>query len=425
MASPDYATFMHDDLPMPEIPRRPGIRPIAVAISDCHVRPGARIWKHAPKPFGDVIYAFRQCAHVVNALSPEFVFLLGDILHANINPADVLGIVADFISQLPQTIPVYYVQGQHDLSSPPWLSLLGSSDKTPRCRPLDSHVLRSEAGVSVLGLDFVRTPYNAFYANLEANHLKEVDVVVTHQAWREVVGPGGNASFQDLGIFSGLKLVLSGDLHMFASFTHSTQVNHYLSTDERLEDPSQQASFRIVFPGTPCITDLNSQPPYGVLILWPDLSVTHVPFFSRSVYKVHLETPEDLERFRSEHPPETLADTHLPGDLQRPILYVSGVPELLLLAKELYEDVSYFRMALKSATFSISIASESKEIIHKEGYDFRVQLLNHLISKNPKYAAVYREFLHVLEKPEDRDIYFRKAISAVLDAEGLHEDSIL
>ena len=424
MIPENYVPFVHDEVPLPDFPRRPGVRPIAVCISDTHVRPGARIWKHAPKPYGDILYAFRQCAHIVAELQPEFVFLLGDILHTSINPADVLGIVNIFFQLLPKAAVVYFVQGQHDLSSPPWLSLLGSSSRTPVSMALGSRLLRSSSGLSVLGLDFTRTPYNTIYAILEANRPEEVDILVTHQAWKDILGPAGNASFQDLELIPGLKLVLSGDIHAFSQFTYPPQVNDYQSSDVRLKSSPSSDRFRIIFPGTPCITDLNGQPPYGILVLWPDLSVTHIPLLGRSVYRPCLQTMEDLERFRAEHPPESMLDPNLPGDLQIPILYASGVSEVLLVAKKFYEEVTYFRMSLKSS-FSSSAPLNSPDVLHTEGYDFRVQLLNYLISKNSKYAAVYREFLRVLERPEERDTYFRRAIAAVLAAEGFHEDSIL
>lgn len=420
MLSSEYSDFVASGVPLPDLVKRSRMRPIAVGIADTHIRPGARIWKHSSRPYGDIIYALYQCAYVVRELNPEFVLLLGDILHANINPADVLGIVSDFLSRLPEEIPVYYVQGQHDLSTPPWLSLVGPNSGRPILRPLESLLLRSEAGVSVLGLDFTRTPYNAISAILDHTTPKEVDILVTHQAWKEVVGPAGNASFRDVEAIPGLKLVLSGDLHMFAQFSHVPQNNDYLPGDVRLASTPKTGGFKIIFPGNPCITDMNGQPPFGVVAVWPDLSVTHIPLLGRSVYRVDLQTLDDLDKFREEHPAEKMHDAHLPGDLQKPILYASGCAEVLLSAKACYSDVTYFRMASRDTSLP---TSGSPVILHTEGYDFRVQLLNYLSSKNPKYAAAYREFLRVLADPDDRDSHFQRAISAILAAEDRDADS--
>ena len=382
--------------------------PIAVVTGDWHLKPGDRIWKYRKEPSGDGWYAMTQIADAINKLNPKYLFLMGDIFHNPINTSDVFSRFRGFLKLLEVPVRVFYLQGQHDMADPPWLSLVEGNPGNPVPSRIQGLLRDESLGLVFWGLDYTPSVQEAFNAILEASKNGGIDVLLTHQAWSEAIGfGGGNASFGHLKGFSGVKKIISGDLHKPTHFNIPVDDPSSFFVSDGPNDYRVGKLLELVFPGPICITDLNSYPPFSFIVLYEDLSYTRYVLRGRTYISGRVDTEEQFDAFVRDNPPDALIDETLPEEIRTPIVYLKGDSKLLLRGREVYGKQAYYIMS------SIKEKTSTAAIPRIEGSDIRTQILNYLKQKYPAYAKSFSHFLSAVTDGSDTKAAISRAISSI------------
>lgn len=272
---------------------------IAVLTADTHLAP--RAWARYPGLAGDSYFAFEA----VFAAAQERrvpVVLAGDVFDVNRPDAMSVRVAQQAIAGLQQWgLSTYYVQGQHELSVPPWLSL------TTAC-PLHRFTVEL-GGVRVRGLDYTRR-------GLLAKELADVpagtDVLVAHQVWREHMGDhvATEGRFADV---PHAEVVVSGDFH-----GHRTTVVTGATGQPVLA----------VSPGTTCLQAADEDPQKFAFVLYDTLEVDSFVLPSRPAVRHTVYTEGGLEDAIRELPDgveaavEAAAALGVPPPLLKPVWLV-------------------------------------------------------------------------------------------------------
>lgn len=168
--------------------------------ADYHIRPKARVWKHKAEPSGDIILAISQIVELCNTLKPEFLVLAGDIFDSVRNIPNCVEIFS-LLDNIDTSIAKLYIQGQHELSTPPWIFVL----KRYRSDYIHLHnntIQSARTKLKLFGWDYdvsLSNVLSSFYG----------DIFITHQVISDFV-PSGHVCIRD---FANFQYVISGDYH--------------------------------------------------------------------------------------------------------------------------------------------------------------------------------------------------------------------
>jgi len=178
-------------------------RPLALFTADNHLDIGA--WVHRPKLRWDSRLAFEETCSIAIKKEVEAVFVAGDFWDARKPPSEVIDFVRGQLDRLEQAdIAFYFIQGQHGLASPPWLSAVHG---WPRWLHRSSTLLGSS--INIYGIDW--TPPERI-----GSQLKDVppgtDILVMHQVWSDFMGDIAicECGFEDVPVATTL---FTGDYH--------------------------------------------------------------------------------------------------------------------------------------------------------------------------------------------------------------------
>ena len=167
-------------------------RPIFVFTADSHLQRCQ--WVKRPTLAGDAYHAFASTLEWAAEQNVPVVHG-GDLFDVKKPDSEA---VTFFQLQLDRFgLRFYFVQGDHDFSTPPWASL------APLATPLHKQC-RNIGGLNVCGLDFA--PRGAIQADL-ADVPAATDVLVTHLAWTEA---GIGQTDADVADVANATLILSG-----------------------------------------------------------------------------------------------------------------------------------------------------------------------------------------------------------------------
>lgn len=175
--------------------------------SDTHL--SETIWKKFPNIVGDSFYSFDQIISL--AKEDGFLILAGDILDLPNPSSKVIHKLLEGLNQLVSAgCFVLFVQGQHDMSDPPWLSvaasILGNNAKDLFIH-LDGRLFEHD-GIVFGGLDYrpdFRLPDSLVCSSDDG-------VLVLHQPWVEFLPCGAYASLKDIS--GNWRHILTGDFHV-------------------------------------------------------------------------------------------------------------------------------------------------------------------------------------------------------------------
>mgnify|MGYP001272976916 CR=1 FL=1 len=274
--------------------------PKVIVTADWHIRPGGVIWRHRARPCGDIQFALQQIDSYIQQESPDSVWILGDTFHASYNASSCV----DIISAIRDWPNVYFVQGQHDYSSPPWLEVL----------KLGRHLsgVQSIAGLRVAGIDWV-VRASDFYDFI--SQLASCDVLITHQVFKEFV-PGGQVSYMQIEN-PPFRFLFSGDFHEPRVIQHD--------------------NFTFLSPGSPAVNTIaeNFQ---SYAWLFDGENLTSLPLKKRRIISVAVDTKEAAEEFVANNPVENFLDPDLPGDLIHPLLVVQAPMPVFKVISSAYAD---------------------------------------------------------------------------------------
>lgn len=170
-----------------------------VIFADAHVQD--RAWVKRPM-VGDSFWALFQVVSYAIDVGASAVIGAGDLLDQQRNRSAPVTFWYRQLSRLQAaSIPFFYLEGQHDLDSPAWLS--GHHHAKPLHRRLVSIDGHSFYGINFCQPDVLKREL--------ASVPSRADVLVCHQAWSEWLGHAGHASFQDVP--KSVKWLFTGDFH--------------------------------------------------------------------------------------------------------------------------------------------------------------------------------------------------------------------
>lgn len=268
------------------------MKPLAVVLSDLHLRSDGRTLPNRPEPKGDIEYSMSQVfAYLKDRLQESVPFsvplmLAGDTFDTKLCHASMISLAQRLLSPF-RTI--YYVQGQHDETSPPWPSLIH-----PQCHWIHRHGLRIDNHYFV-GFDYF---YSLDSLRKFLDHMvkSEPYVLVTHYPF--LFHP---ESLDLLGKYSNIKMVISGDYHVPTVLPLSNGALFYsvgAMHPNKLDDTNRY-SFMVLF-------DDNGQ-----------LKVETVPLQTRAVLVQDVVNEADLESLRRQV--QEILDTY-PEPIRKPLV---------------------------------------------------------------------------------------------------------
>jgi DNA repair exonuclease SbcCD nuclease subunit len=240
-------------------------KPIAVITSDWHMALGA--WKKLPDIKGDAEFSLSQIVDISLGLGVPLV-AAGDLFDIKHPDSYSVNVVSQQMAKLSGAkLPCFYVQGQHEMASPTWLSLF------PNCKHVhDQHF--KLGSVECFGYDyFLPNSIEDSY-----NRLKPADVLVTHQVWSELLPHTGQefcCSYELVLDKIGYKSIISGDFH-----------SHFITKCEKA------ATF--VSPGSICLQDLKESCNKAAWVLTDSLEFVSVPYKSRRLIQCTVASESDL-----------------------------------------------------------------------------------------------------------------------------------
>lgn len=197
-----------DDRPA-EGGRRPGVKPLFIASADWHLCRSA--WRRSGID-GDAAHALKQ---VVDLCLDHDVDLVaaGDLFDTTDPDPEDVKVAREQVERLSGAdLRVFYVQGQHELDRErPWLSAI-HPDATCVHDPTRADAWfkgRNGRGRPIFrGLDW--QPAGRIQELLAADG--DADILICHQAWRDLMGDDGSRSECELAEV-GQRYVLTGDYH--------------------------------------------------------------------------------------------------------------------------------------------------------------------------------------------------------------------
>ena len=181
------------------------------AVGDLHLKP--LTWQDMPELRGDAFVAWMQIVNICINSGIKTLLILGDIFdksRPDSESVEAFEVGMDMLAK--HGILVYFIQGNHDKSDPPWASALS---------PLAKYIGNGEPFmVEIDGSPCVIRGYD----NMPAAQLKEQmdelrdspekpDIVLVHQLEKTFVPFEGSWDFDVEWVPEGVQLVLAGDYH--------------------------------------------------------------------------------------------------------------------------------------------------------------------------------------------------------------------
>lgn len=208
-------------------------QPLFVFCADLHLADGA--WTSRPGIYGDSYYSLKQIVdYCIQHTLPLVVG--GDVLDVKKNSArPVQKLCAEMARMETAALPVYYIQGQHELDrNVTWLSV----------HPWPVNVNRQAfelGGVKLYGIDWLpRGDIQQAFSEVPEN----VDMLVCHQVWKDLMKNIGRPECC-LNDVHHASFVLSGDFHV--------------TTIESSKN-AQDRPIQIISPGSTCMQDISESP---------------------------------------------------------------------------------------------------------------------------------------------------------------------
>lgn len=280
-------------------------RPSVVFIADAHLRESA--WVGRPI-LGDAFHALNQAITWSIEHEVDCVMGLGDLIDRQLNRSWP---IAQWYGELDRLkaagIQFHFIQGQHDMDDPPWLSV----------HPAASHAHRRV----VNGGDF--DIYSFDYASsetigieLELSASSGASILCVHQVIGDFMGDLANPQMSVDDVPDCFRKLFFGDLH-------KTFHRRFPSKD-----------LTAISPGSMCMQSIDEPVEKSFVVMDAGGGIHRVPLKSRQVFRSEvLTSAEMIDRFVSTDLPAALARCEeaaagLPDSLKLPLVRVSYDPEI-------------------------------------------------------------------------------------------------
>lgn len=321
-------------------------KPIAVVTSDWHMALNA--WKKHPGIKGDAEFSLQQIVQVTLDLGVPLI-AAGDLFDVKTPDSYAVISTANQLNKL-KGIPVYYVQGQHEMSTPTWLSLFSG------CEHIHDKFIK-------LG-NYKAYGYDYFLPKSKEDsyeRFKSADILITHQVWSELLPRHGQVaccSYSEAANNHKYKAIISGDFH-----------SHF-------QDKIYGTDCSFVSPGSMCLQDMNESPRKAIWVMTEDLDFVSVPLQTRDLIPVRINSETDLNVATGMA--STLVHKALPNDIGKPIIrvtYNTAVPDVYEAMCYAFKDKAFLdfkpimdesEMEIKAVDDPIKVAVSSVDSIFCE-----------------------------------------------------------
>jgi len=239
-------------------------------------------------------------------------------------------------------LPVYYIQGNHDLNKIPWLSL------HPWPTNLNKKVVTLvESGMTVLGQESTtETEITKVLGNLPSS----VDALLMHQS--EVVAMPFSFEFVLNDVPEQIKNILIGHIHKPQDYNHGAT--------------------HLWYPGSPYVTDISNTESRSFLVesvVNGETVVTREPIPGRSFYNLRVSNEETLEEAKTLV--ESIAESDARNNGFAPVVHVTYPPEISEKAHQHFLSVRevldvYTWMSVSDSTGSVEDIAQVESSVNIE-----------------------------------------------------------
>ncbi len=280
-------------------------KPVAVLSSDWHLLPGA--WKKYPRVTKDAYCSLSQIVDLTIELDVPLVGA-GDLFDNKTPPSESVVFCSQQMKRLQDNnLKVYYVQGQHEESTPTWMSLFPNTVHIDSFLTGKAQLFELFGGMTVCGMDIEKTAEGMDEKTKAMKALKsgQLDLFITHQIWGDFIKKGQLDSFK-LRTVDFFKMVYSGDCHEYIVDTHIENCIA-LST------------------GSTCMQAVNESPCKKVNVLFDDLSFKSYELITRPFKLLTVKTKEHLD-YILDTPKENILGVSdfeaIPEEIRKPLVIV-------------------------------------------------------------------------------------------------------
>jgi hypothetical protein len=186
-------------------------RPVMVLSSDWHLSPQS--WKKHPNIQKDSYFSLMQIVDLSIKLNVPLVGA-GDLFDVKHPYAESVVFCSEQMKKLKRAgLNMYYVQGQHEYSETPWLSICDNAIHVDFLRNRNERVLNVN-GITMCGLDIQKSGTVFATACNTLRHevgINKIDLFITHQVWVDFIHKSDvNFCFKNATF---AKIVYTGDFH--------------------------------------------------------------------------------------------------------------------------------------------------------------------------------------------------------------------
>jgi DNA repair exonuclease SbcCD nuclease subunit len=265
-----------------------------------------RVWTKRRDLTGDSLFASRWLIQKAVELHVP-LFGAGDLIDVRKPAASTLNeIRKDMDLMADHGVPFYYIQGQHELSDPPWFNVV--HDHPIHIDRLN--VWLDAARTYVYGMDW--TPGHELVERLAKVHSK-TRILLCHQVWEEFMGditsPEGS-----------LRQVPTADTVFTGDYHRNKELHKVLNADGN--------RLRVISPGATHMRAINEPRAHYYYVLRYDRTWHRHDIPGRPTYFIKVTSEKSLKKLLKSWPNKLKhLDLHackdLPAELRKPIVRVS------------------------------------------------------------------------------------------------------
>jgi hypothetical protein len=285
-------------------------RPVCLLTSDWHLSP--LVMKKLPNVKYDSYYALEQIVDKTLEYNVPLV-AAGDLFDVDNPPAESVRYCSKQMRRLQDKgLKVYYVQGQHEYATTPWMGLFDNAVHM-HCEKDGEFIGMDVNGISMLGMDIQKngSQFAVDCARLNAKHAShKYDVFVTHQVWGDFVKKADDNIMLRRVQFA--RMVYTGDYHKF--------------------EVRNVSGMPCLSSGSTCIRATNEPPEKKIFVLYDDLSFVDIPINSRPFFQFSVKSTTDLDFIHNLSLEQLYASwpcRNLPEHIREPLVHVKYQTNLL------------------------------------------------------------------------------------------------
>jgi hypothetical protein len=318
-----------------------------VLSSDWHLSPFS--WKKHPNVHRDSYYSLQQIADLCIQLNVPLI-AAGDLFDIKHPPSESVVFCVEQMARLQRVgLPVYYVQGQHELSEIPWMSLCPNATHIDSFKADLNFKTFDIQGLRVAGQD-IEFSGARFSDQCREMHAQagsdKFDLYVTHQVWADFIKKSDESFMFKHATFA--KVVYTGDFH-------KTEVLNIDGTD-------------CLSSGSINMQATNEPPHKFVFILNSDLSWTQYRLKTRPFALFELRSEKYFNALMDVTNEELLAEwphKDLPEHIATPLVcvrYQNNIPNAYDLLCNKFQSWNYEIIPTDFNSSEVTAAVERKHI---------------------------------------------------------------